>query len=269
MKLPCEPPTKDDARFDKAKFLYKEVKSFPHITDVNNHQIHCRPYRAARPAELDSDGEDIIDHEVFPEFDEVQLPIVTHYFRRFFNAHEAALKIGLFNAVGKAFLDYAWEYMDLCQSSLANSSKFKFLHNTSKGEAQPGAMFVKWSLPPRDMRSGIDNRRMQTNERYADHVVYEKVNIINVSVSEVKENAESAIEAHNNEQMLWQWKGSQQVMLGLELHGNSVRPKILALRGTEMHMFYLKELNIAKNEDLVELLKLMSALLICVNYNIK
>ena len=149
MKIPCEPPTEDDARFDKAKFLYKQVMSFPRITDVNNHQIRCRAYRAARPAEPDSDGEDIIDHEVFPEFDEVQLANVTHYFRRFFSAHEVALKIGLFNdAVGKAFLDSAWEYMDLCQSSLANSSKFKYLHNTSKGEAQPGAMFVKWSLPP-------------------------------------------------------------------------------------------------------------------------
>ena len=181
------------------------------------------------------------------------------------------MKIGLFNAVGKEFLDSAWEYMDLCQSSLANSSKFKYFHNTSKGESQPGAMFVKWSPPPppRDLRSGIDNRIIQTNERYADHVVYDKVNIINVNVSKVKENAESAIEAQNNEQMLGLWKGSQQVMLGLEVHGNSVRPKILALCSIEKHMFYLKELNIAKNEDLVELLKLMSALLICVNYNIK
>ena len=118
------------------------------------------------------------------------------------------------------------------------------------------------------MRSGIDNRRMQTNERYADHVVYDKVNIINVSVSEVNENAESAIEAQNKEQMLGLWKGSQQVMLGLKVNGNSVRPKILALRSMEMQMFYLKELNINKNEDLVELLKLMSAFLICVNYNI-
>ena len=216
MKLPYE-PTEDDARFDKAKFLYQQVMSFPHITDVNNHQIHCRTYRPARVAELESDGEDIHDPEVFPEFDDVQLPIVTLFFRQFFSAHEAALKIGLFNAVGKEFLDSAWEYMDLCQSSLANSSKFKYLHNTSKGESQPGAMFVKWSFPPRDLRSGIDNRIIQTNERYADQVVYDKVNIINVNVSEVKENAESAIEAQNNEQMLGLWKGSQQVMLGLEV----------------------------------------------------
>ena len=44
--------------------------SFPHITDVNNHQIHCRAYRPARVAEPESDGEDIHDPEVFPEFDE-------------------------------------------------------------------------------------------------------------------------------------------------------------------------------------------------------
>ena len=267
INIPCEPPTEDDLRFDKAKFLYKQVKSFPQITDVNNHHLRCRPHRRARLRESDSDDEHIIDHEVLPEFDDVQLAVVNVFFKRFFAAHEAALKVGLFNAVGKEFLDSAWEYLDLCQSS---SSKFKYLHNTAKGKSEPGAMFVKWSLPQREFRSSTDtdSRKVLTNERYADHIVYDKVDIINVCVLEVKEKTESPIEAQNNEQMLGLWKGSQQVMLGLEVNGYSVRPKILALIGMEMQMFYLEERNINKMEEFYELLKLMAAFLICVNYKI-
>ena len=268
MQLPCK-PSENDEMFNKAKFLYQQVMAFPQITDINDHKIYCRPYRDARPAEPDSDGEDIVDHAVFPEFDEVNMVLVTHYFRRFFGSYETALNIGLYNAIGKAFINYAWEYINLCLSSLDNCSKFKFLQNTSKGEAQPGATFVTWSLSqPRNMRSITESRIMQTRERYADHVVYDKVHVINVCVSKVKENIESSIEAQNNEQMLGLWNSSQQVMLGLELRGSSVRPKILALHGTEMHMYYLNELSIEKNNDLVELLKLMSSFLICVKYNI-
>ena len=60
---------------------------------------------------------------------------------------------------------------------------------------------------------------------------YDKITFINVMVSEVKESENSAIEAQNNEQMLGLWKGSQQAMLGLEVYGHCVRPKVLSLNG--------------------------------------
>ena len=267
MDLPCVPPPDDDTLFMKANFLYQQVQAFPNIENVFNHEIRCRAARPERLAEPGSDGEDINDAEVVPEFDNLDLAVVITFFRRFFNAYKVALEIGLYNAVGKNFLDAAWEYMDLCQTTLNKQSKFAYLHNTSTGEPQPGAMFIKWSIPKRRSRkTSVGDRKTLSFERYADHVVYDKVTALNVSVSEVKENKESAVEAQNNEQMLGLWKGPQKVMLGQELRGTRVRPKILALKMKEMHMFYLKELDITINMELVELLKLMSAFLVCVDY---
>ena len=80
---------------------------------------------------------------------------------------------------------------------------------------------------------------------------------------------DSAIESQNNEQMLGLWKGSQQVMLGLEVYCNSVRPKILLLYEGSLNMCYLKELDLTKANDLMNLVKLMMAFLICIDYGNK
>ena len=151
---------------------------------------------------------------------------------------------------------------------MTTSSQFLYLYSTSTGAVQPGAMYVKWSLPKRVLKStgpaAGELRIIKLNERYADHVVYDGVNIINVNVSEVEESEDSAIESQNNEQMLGLWRGSQQVMLGLEVYSNRVRPKILLLYGGSLNMCYLKELDLTKANDLMNLVKLMMAFLICV-----
>ena len=52
-----------------------------------------------------------------------------------------------------------------------------YLHNTSTWETQPGAMYVKWSLPTKVSRSTSPGERKVTvneRERYAGHVVYDK-----------------------------------------------------------------------------------------------
>lgn len=118
------------------------------------------------------------------------------------------------NSVEKQFLDAAWEYANLCSHHDATTScQFLFLPTTSTGGPQHGTMYVKWSLPKKELKS--TGPIIKLNERYADHVVYDRVNVINVNVSEVKESEDYAIESQKNEQMLGLWRDSQHVMLGL------------------------------------------------------
>lgn len=107
---------------------------------------------------------------------------------------------------------------------------------------------------------------MQRERYYADHVIYDRNTFINVVVSEVKESAESAIEAQNNEQMLGLWKKSQQAMLGIEARGQILTPKILYLKDENLTMCYLKSLDIGLGSDLQKLAKLITAFFICVCY---
>ena len=57
-------------------------------------------------------------------------------------------------------------------------------------------------------------------------------------------------------------------MLGLEVYNNHVRPKILLLHRGNLNMCYLRELDLTKADDLMNLVKLMMAFLICVDYNL-
>ena len=228
--------------------------------------------RAARQADPESDGEDIPDPAILPAFNDVELVVVRVFFKKLFNAYERAMAIGLYNCVGKEFLDAAGEYVDLCTRldvTPRTSSQFLYLHNTSTGAPQPGAAYINWSLPKRELKStssAVVKRNIKMNERYAGNVTYDKINIINVIVSEVKESEDSAIESQNNEQMLGLWKGSQQAMLGLEARGHCVRPKVLSLYEGKLNMCYLKELDLAQPNDLMSLVKLMIAFVICVDY---
>ena len=166
--------------------------------------------RAACQADPESDGEDIPDPAILPAFNDVELVVVKFLF---FNAYERTMAIGLYNCVGKEFLDAAGEYVDLCTRldvTPRTSSQFLYLHNTSTGAPQPGAAYINWSLPKRELKSTSSaavKRNIKMNERYADNVTYDKINIINVIVSEVTESEDSAIESQNNEQMLGLWKG--------------------------------------------------------------
>ena len=266
VNVPCRPV--EEKLFLKAKFLYEQVLAFPRINTDTDHVIACYA-RAAREAKSDSDDEQIPDPAILPAFSDTELPVVKVLFKKFFNTYTRAMIIGLYNCVGKQFLEAAWEYADLCsRHDVTTSSQFLYLYSTSTGPLQPGAMYVKWSLPKMVLKStgpaAGELRIIKLNERYADHVAYDRVNIINVNVSEVEESEDSAIESQNNEQMLGLWRGSQQVMLGLEVYSNRVRPKILLLDGGSLNMCYLKELDLTKANDLMNLVKLMMAFLICV-----
>ena len=257
--LPCRPL--QDELYRRAKFLYEQVIALPNMKNETDIHIACHA-RAARPAEPDSDGEDIIDHAIVPQFDEVELGIIRYCFRSLYNAYVRVMTIGLCNCVGKQFLDALGQYADLCtRPDVTTPSSFMYLHNTSIGRVQPGAMYVNWLLTTTSS-TGVK----KTVERYADNVMYDKINHIYVIVGEVKDNATSSIESHNNEQMLGLWKGPQQAMLGLEARGSCVRPKVLLLYKGVLHMCYIKELHLAEPTDLLCLVKLIMVFLICVDY---
>jgi hypothetical protein len=218
VNLPCRPVQKE--LFIKAKFLYEQVLAFPNMKESTDYMIICHG-RAARLAEPESDGEDIPDPGCIPAFNDEELVAVRIHFRNLFDAYTRAMDIGLYNCVGKYFLDAVGQYVDLCtRLDSTTPSHFLYTHNTSTGSPQPGALYIKWSL---------QSKGVKTNERYADNITYDKHNFMNVIVSKVEEDEESAIEAQNNEQMFGLWKGSQQAMLGLEAQGHTVRPKVLSL----------------------------------------
>ena len=97
--LACKPLREE--LFLKAKFLYEEVLAFSNMEKATDYTL--RTYaRKARPAEPDSEDEDIPEPAIVPAFDETELVIVNSIFKRLFTAYERALVLGLFNCVGKA-----------------------------------------------------------------------------------------------------------------------------------------------------------------------
>ena len=177
----------------------------------------------------------------------------------------AGLRIGFFNAVGKSFVVTLGIYVNMATN---NRHQYMYLQSTSTGFTQPGALFVNWSLPSRTLRRQSPERIIHTNERYADCIIYDSYNCVNVVVVEVKEDEEEASESQNNEQMVGLWKTGQIAMLGLEFHTNTVRPKILALIDDVMHMFYLNSLDLKDSNDFSALTKLIMSFVTCVKYHI-
>ena len=265
--LACKPLREE--LFLKAKFLYEEVLAFSNMEKATDYTL--RTYaRKARPAEPDSEDEDIPEPAIVPAFDETELVIVNSIFKHLFTAYERALVLGLFNCVGKAFVDALGEYADLCtRLDVTSATQFLYLHSTAKGPPQPVATIMKWSLPKRVTANTSNTsvpRNSKKNERYADNVLYDSKTFINVVVSEVKEREDTPSEAQNNEQMLGLWKGSQKAMLGLELAGHCVQPKVLSLQEGRLTMYYLKELDLAEPKTVKSLVKLLTAFLLCVEY---
>ena len=86
---------------------------------------------------------------------------------------------------------------------------------------------------------------MQVFERYADFVVYDRINCINTVVAEVKQDEMETAETQHNEQMVGLWSVGQITMFGLEFKSTSVVPKILAADNNALCMFYLNPLNLA------------------------
>ena len=270
LSLPCKPVDCDAYR--RAKFLYEKVAILPNLSrgsggaDSEAHVITCRA-RPGREADTDSGGDDIPDPPIIPVYTEAQMGVVNFVFNNCLLVnYKSAMAVGLYNCVGKYFLDGISTFADLCtRANITQGSNFMCRHNTSTGSPQPGAFWVKWSIPKKgNLTEG--SRSIVQRERYADHIIYDRSTSINVVVGEVKESAESAIEAQNNEQMLGLWKPSQQAMLGIEAHGQILRPKILYLNGGKFTMCYLKSLELGLGSDLQKLAKLIMAFFICVRY---
>ena len=104
--------------------------------------------------------------------------------------YRAALGIGFYNAVEKLFMSALGDYVNMCT---INRHQYSYLHSTSTGFTQPGAMYVKWSLPAKVTRAkgakGRSQQRVLTlEERYADFVIYDKINCINPVVAEIKQD---------------------------------------------------------------------------------
>ena len=265
-EVPCKAVQID--LFTKAKYLCDQIIFFSSMEEDSDHELTCRS-RDGREADTESSDEDIPDPPIIPPFCEADLTAVKMLYKEFFNAYRRALVIGVYSCVGKDFVDAAWKYADLCtRLVVTDTSRFLSKYSTAKGAPQPGACFIKWSLPREMLKSSYTSGRViLSRERYADHVTYDKLSIINVSVTELKENEESPIESQNNEQMIGLWRSSQQVMLGMEVRGKYVKPKILLLTNERLNMLYLKQMNIEKNSDLVNIVTLMIAFLICVDYS--
>ena len=74
------------------------------------------------------------------------------YFTELFDAYKVALIIGLYNAVGKNFIVSVGRYAKLCLGARA-TSPFLCLQHTSTSSPQPGALYVNWKLPAKELRS--------------------------------------------------------------------------------------------------------------------
>lgn len=245
-------------RYYKAKLLWEQIFVMPRLQNIDNYKITYSS-RGGLQTDSDSDGEDIPNPRSEPPFNEHELYLVNYLFKKLYESYLAAKAVGLFNCVGKTFIDNLGAFLDLCCSNMiSHSSQFMYKHSTSTpGEAQPGAFNVKWSL-----KGKLPFKR----ERYSDNVIYDKVNVINVCNSEVKESPEVAIESQHNEQMIGLWKPSQKAMLGFEAQDQTLRPKVLTLDDDGFNMYYLKEMNLNNADDLRTVAKLMMMFLIGVVY---
>ena len=106
------------------------------------------------------------------------------------------------------------QYANCCCS---NELQHQVLCSTSKGAFQPGACFLKWSVPAREGKTNV-----YTRERYADAVIYDTSRCLNNVVCEIKGKEEDNPESQSNEQMVGLWKSGQVAMLGLEFSSGSV-----------------------------------------------
>ena len=210
--------------------------------------------RPGRQANSDSDDECIPDPPIQPSFSQSDLAVVQSRFDQLCQHYPTVIEIGFFNALGKIFLSLLGAYVNMCTS---DRLQYLYLPNTSTGVTHPGAMHVRWSLLAKQTRVRSQQERVvQVFERYADFVVYDRINCINTVVAEVKQDEMEATESQNNEQMVELWSVGQIAMLGLEFKSTSVVPKILAVDNNALRMFYLNPLNLRDSSGLSELTRL-------------
>lgn len=262
--VPCLASELHDKSYYKAKVLIDAASKLPKLKD-QEYKITLRNI----PGNDGGDGSDSDDEPVpYPRdegaFTEKQLVLVQFCFDNLRIAFKSARSVGFVNCCGKNFFEKLCLYTN---RSCVNECEHLYLLNTSKGNAQPGAFFVKWAVKERLLRSNSGTKFVEiSKERYADGVAYNTQTLLYEIVSEIKEDnvqegedTPTTAEAQHNEQMIGLWRPRQQTMLGLEFYTDFVVPKVLLLDGNQLLMFYLKKLDFANSCDVSTLINLVIA----------
>ena len=265
--------------YPRAKVLIDAVRSLPNLSNEDRYEItQCGSAgRSAQPS--DSDDESITYPSYPPPFSQTELSVVKHEFGELRWAYVAATTIGYYNCTGKNFFQRLLNFAIRCLPE-DRLGHHKALVNTSTGQVQPGACFIKWVTMKRLLRNSQESDTITScYERYGDGVLYNIRTHINEIVAEIKQTSEdpttttaeaptpttaeaptpNPAEAQHNEQMIGLWVPNQQAMLGLEFYTEYVVPKVLLLQNNDLHMFYLNKLVLDRSCDLVKLTKMCIA----------
>ena len=256
------PRKTEDTYSCRAKFLADQIYMLPE----KKHKIRQEKQQRRRPAISDSDDEGQSDPETELLFTSGEMSVLQHFFEMLQFSYDAVCNIGCYNAPGKTFVcDFA-NYMLSCRGDM----RFRALPSTSTGPTQPGALYVMWETSPKKLRRSSDVPILSEAERYADCVVYDRHTQQNVIVVEVKSDPESAARSQNNEQMVGLWGDEQVVMLGMEMRGHTVFPKVLLkIEGESesvMQMMYLESMDLLSPDGLLKLAKVMVAFMTFIDY---
>lgn len=120
VSLPCKPVDYD--AYCRAKFLCEKVALLPNYlshgsggADSETALLTCRRARPGREADTDSGGDDIPDPPIIPVYNEAQMAVVNFVFNNCLLVnYKSAVAVGLYNCVGKYFLDGISTFADLC-----------------------------------------------------------------------------------------------------------------------------------------------------------
>lgn len=273
-EVPCLNPQLLGAIYGKAIVLMDVCRKLPRLAKKQKCEVY-QPNTPGRIGQSDSDDEQVPYAKIDPSFTDAEMVLVQHYFDKLQESYQVARAVGFVNCCGKDFFKSLCEFTDFC----CPRKNHKYLQNTSKGESQPGAFYIMWSLPQREL-SGSHSELVvvDVKERYADGVAYNTENFISEVVTEIKredsadsrdeksptrdensptrdENKPTSAESQHNEQMIGLWRDDQQAMLGLKFYTDSVVPKVLLLDNNVLHMFYLEQLKLNIPSDVATLVK--------------
>jgi len=240
----------NDAYSCRAKFLANQVDM---LLEEGKFVIRQREQRPGRQAGSDSDDEGIPDPEIRPLFTPGEMAVVQYNFDKLKFSYLAVREVGCYNEPGKHFVCQFAEFMLCCR----NDMRFTALRSSATGASQPEALFVVWETNHPQLRQSSDDPILSPVEQYADYVVYDTHTEENVVIIEVKTDPDVAVESQNNEQMVGLWGDEQAVMLGLEVKGSIVTPKVLLRIENAMQMMYLQDIVHHSKDGLLKLAKLL------------
>lgn len=184
--LPCKEMS--NSQRAQVKFLYEQGHALPNMERPGDHRILCRE-REGRRAEPESDGEDISDPPICPSFSEEELVIV-RYSREGDRALQCCWKT-VCGCTGVLRQPVCHRNCRRRRISFHVSSQYLNWLSTTWGA-------VSEVVPAKALRSSGDSSSspltVVTKERYADCIVYDSASVVNVVVTEVKKDEDSAIE---------------------------------------------------------------------------